>query len=403
MKKETKSITATNGRRKNRFLLIFVCIFLGVAVIFGSTLGIIVGVSESRAVVTYGGIRLEGPVVSYLASYYKYRYMSALSSAGVKGVRDTEGFWSSVGEGTDGKTYGELLAVGTEGYIKGIVAANYLFSRYGSLSAADTTRINNATREVLDFKADSDVKEFNRLSEKFGFDYSAFKTAAELLYKAGRVSTLIWGADGSGLKNSAADCKAYLETYSHVKLLFIRTEKQLVTDADGNENEVPLSEAEKAERVALIEKIESEIEGIKTNADIQMSPTAFDSYIAAHDEGVKARRETGYYFHESSAYTAEFGEAFPEVVDAALYMDIGEYEKVDTSIGVCFIYKYNVADGDYLTFDDGTFSDFFVNGAAYMYAKVLEEYADKVKVKDSYSEISPTKIPYNSDLVVKFS
>ena len=402
MTKEAQGTTAQNPK-KNRFLLIFICIFLGVAILFGTTLGIIIGVSEASAVASYNGIRVDRGTASYLASYYKYRYMSALSSAGVVGVRDTERFWSTVGEDTDGRTYGELLAAGTEGYIRGIIAANYLFSRYGSINAADETKINNAVREVLEFKADNDKASFNSLAEQFGFDYSSFRSAVELLYKANKVSSLLWGDDGSGLSNSAADCKAYLDTYSHVKLLFIRTENQLVTDSDGNQSEVPLSDEEKANRQALIAKIESEIEGIDTGADVQMSPIAFDNYISKHDEGVSSKRTLGYYFHENSAYTAEFGEAFPEVVDAALGMDIGEYAKVDTSIGACFIYRYEATDGDYLVIDDGTFSDFYSDGAAYMYAKVLEEFAAKVTVKPAYNDLDPVAIPYNSDLIVKFS
>jgi hypothetical protein len=134
-----------------------------------------------------------------------------------------------------------------------------------------------------------------------------------------------------------------------------------------------------------------------------MSPVSFDSYIAKHDEGVSANRNKGYYFHESSAYTAEFAEAFPEVVSAALDMQIGEYEKVELSIGVCYIYKYEPTAADYLVFEDGTFSDFYLNGAAYMYSRILEELSSNVNIKESYSAIDPVTLPYNSDLIAKFS
>lgn len=402
MSKEKKTETKTQGKRKSNFLIIFVCIFLGVAIIFGSTLGIIIGVGEARAVASYGGVQIDGATASYLTSYYKYRYMSALSSAGIDNVRDTERFWNSSNEYTGGKTYGELLQAGAEEYIKGLVAANYLYSQYGGLSAADKQRINNAVNSVLEFKAESSQDKFNEMAEEFGFDYASFRRAVEMLYKASRLSELLWGADGSGLKNSVEDCKAYLNTYTHVKLLFIRTETQLVKE-DGKEVEVALSDSQKAERAELIAKIKSEIEGIQTGADVQMSPTAFETYISKHDEGVSARRQTGYYFHQNSAYTAEFSEAFPEVTERALEMEIGQFDMVETSIGACFIYKYEPASGDYLVFDDGTFSDFYSDGAAYMYTKLLENYAAKVTLKDSFFEIDIVATPYNGELVAKFS
>ena len=68
MENKNKSV-ANEKRKKNSFLLIFVCVFLGISLILGATLGIIVGVSEAKAVASYNGIRVDRQTASYLASY----------------------------------------------------------------------------------------------------------------------------------------------------------------------------------------------------------------------------------------------------------------------------------------------------------------------------------------------
>ena len=391
---------------KNRFLTIFVCIFASVVLIFGAVLGIVAGVRNARAVVTYENVRVEAGALRYLAAHYKSTYIKALRSTGTNAA-DTEKFWNSTDEA--GKTYRELFSASFEEYIRALVASANVFLTYSSYTKADEASVEATTSDILKYYADDSEKEFNKVAEKYGFDYDDFCSAAELLYQAGKAKTVIYGDNGESLAYSPDECKKYFETYSHVSLLFIRTEEVFETDDEGNlvygdDGSVltrEMTEEERAERLSMIDKLTSAIESKKTGGDYQITPQMFELYLEKSD-GDAEMHEKGYYFNKNASATQEFATEFPEIVDAALEMELYDYAKVDCSIGVCFIYKYDHVDGAYSDSENVFFSDFYSDAANYLYEDILNTISPEIRVKDKFFETDYAAIPILSEYTISW-
>ena len=402
--------TAQNKGKGNKFLVIFVCAFLSLVLIFGATLGTITGVKNSRAAVKYEGLVMTEELASFFASYYKAQYMSRLRSAGVKSVYDTENFWST--KANDEYTYGQLLIKNTKEYLAGILAANYLFDSRTKLSKADKEKIAQACRDMLANNAEGSESVFDGLVSEYGFSYSEFEKAATMLYKLATVTNLLFGYNGAYIKDDATLSDEYLKTYSHVKLLVIRTETDFLLDEngnrvigeDGNDETYVLPEADKAERQRIIEEVRTYIKALEEGGDVQMSPIMFDNYIRLYDDSDASMHADGYYFNEKSDFTASFVKYdSPEIVEKALSMNKGEYAEVVLDYAVCFIYKY---DPSYLAYS-GTqstecFTDFYKDAAVYFFDKYVAELSAGVIFTEKYNNLNPIKLPYNAIYYPRF-
>ena len=391
--------------KNNRPLLIFICVFVSIVVALGGALGATLAVKNARAVVKYGNATMDDCVVKYFASYYKMLYMRDLRMNGVKAY-DTDDFWSS--ENEEGISYGELYRRGLEDYLRTLVASAGVFLEYSSYKPEDKLRVSRVADDILAAKAKGSVAEFNSLTEKYGFNYSDFCDAIALLYKAEQAITAIYGQGGLNLKNFPGECKKYLDTYSHISLIFVRTEQTFELDAEGNKifdesnNAVmrDLTEEEKLERQKIIDTLTAAIEAKKNGGDLQITPEMFEIYLEKSD-GDPDMYQKGYYFHKNAEATTKSAEIFPEVVERALSMEKYEYAKVDCSIGVCFIYKYDVVDGAYDDADNSFFSDFYSDASGYLYNQVLETLKPDVRLSPSFSEIDTLPIPYLEEFYVR--
>lgn len=396
--------------RKNVFLTTFICVFLALVLIFGAVLGIITAMKNLNAVVKYEGQTMDKDTASFFVTYCKYRYMSILSSMGVENVEDTKGFWNKTHD-NEGVSYGELLIKNTEQYIRQVMVANYLFDKYAKLSSSDREIINNAGRELLIYKADGKKDVFNSAVKQYGFSYSSFKDAITMLYKANVAKSIIYGSDGSNLANFPELADEYLSEYTHVKLLFIRTETKFELDEngdriigdDGNDKTLPLTDEEKAEKQALISEIRGYIEAAKVGGDIQMGEEMFNYYLTKYDEGDKDMHADGYYFHKNSSFAAEFSTVFKNVVNKSYEMKTGSYDEVSVDFGVCFIYKYEPTVRVYSsTLAEACFTDFYSDAANVMFEKTLTELSEDVVFDKKFSEIDIIGLPYNYDYLPSF-
>ena len=384
---------------KNRFLSIFVGVFLAIVLALGGVLSISVGIKNARSVVKYEKVSVDEECVHYLAAYYKMLYLKELNTAGIK-ARDTEEFWASASP--DGQSYGELFEQSLRNYIASVVAAANIYLTYSSYTAEDKLSVNMTTEEILKYKADGDVSAFNAAAKKYGFNYNDFQNAAALLYKAQRAATVIFGEEGETLPNFPEECEKYLATYSRVSLLFVRDEQVFATDIDGNylydeHGNVALRDMtseEKAERLALIDELRAKI------SSGAMTEELFSSYLE-RSNGDPAMYDSGYYFHLDSAVTDEFAKEFPSVVARSLEMAEGEVEEVECSIGVCFIYKLPVSEGAYSNGQNPFFADFYKNAAPYLYAEILAELAGEVSFKSAYDEIDTVAIPLIEEFYIR--
>ena len=389
------------NKGKNKALLIFTVSFLALVLIFGIVLGSIAIAKNAGAVVAYEGVTMDEKVASFFLSRFKVEYISSLLASGVSDADDTEEFWSS--EYKNGQTHGARYVDFAKKYLKEVVVAAYLFDRYSSLTSSDKEKIADTVSEVLTYHADGDENTFDSRAETFGFDYDSFVDAAELLYKSNRAFTVIYGSDGAKIAADSVACSDYLNEYSHVKLLFVRTEEKLTTDVHGDEVTVPLDEEEKAERRRRLAEIREAIYAWENNTDGQMTPQSFEYYLDKYGEGDSSMDAIGYYFHKNAAATKEMAEEMPDLVNAALTMELDAFREVPVSIGVCFVYKYECTDGAYANDDlDIWFSDFYSHAAVNMYIKSINSLVPDAQIKERIEEIDILAIPENTLFVPRF-
>ena len=404
--KKTVRVKGKKMQKGQRLLLAFACAFLAAVLIFGIVLGIVIGVQRAGAVAEYNGVTVDEKTAFYLASYYKYNFIASLKSADVDAY-DSIDFWYR--KDSDGVAYGTHLVLGVKNYIADILVANYYYNRYATLSASDKDKINTAVDALI--SRFSSVGALDDALSLCKTDRKALKNAAEMLYKANYAKTVIYGTGGAKLANYPDECEKYLNEYSRVKLLFIRTENVFLRDEEGNyvitdgEYETrELTAEEKAEREALIARIDAEILGYEEGGNIQITEELFDSYLSNYGEGEQDKKSSGYYFSESSVYSAAFAEdVSSEIVKAALTMDIRQYEKVVTDFAVCYIYRCEVASGAYAdTSENGFFADFYSDAADFLFAELTESMREDVVFSDKLTSEDIVGVPYNSDIYIRF-
>lgn len=405
----------------NRIIPVIICVVLALVLVLGIVFGTIAIVREVTSVVSYNGITVDRGVVSYLAATYKSRVMASLEAAGANPV-DNVAFWESDAGG--GKTYGDILNEEITTYIRSVVVGAYLFDRASSLTAADRESIDNGVKEVLDYQANNSVSKFNELAERMGFDYSDFRTATELIYKAERAMTAIYGESGTTLayRTNAALCNEYFKTYSRVRILYIRTKDKYELDENGNrirgengkDKTVELTEEEKEIRLKDIENIKVAIDASINNTNGQISEAYFDSFYF-YDNGNNRynddpdNRVGGYYFSENSEYTREFAEYYPEAVERALKMEVGEFDMAnaydeDGNVeAVLVLYRCESVPGAYasMQYSDSFFSDFYADAAVYLFSKQLDELCPGVVIKDGFYDLDFRIMPRNSSLILR--
>ena len=394
----------TSLERSKRVFIVFSAAFLACILTVGIVFGAIGIAKNNSSVMKYKGIYLKDGVSSYLAASYKYDFMSALTRSGVE-CYDSPYFWES--ESEDGRTWAQVLEENTERYLKRVIIGSYLFDRNTRLNKNDKAVIAKAVDEVLEFRADGSVARFNELAEAMGFTYRDFETAAELMYKYEMAESVIFGYDGSALESGGftAECNEYLKSaYSHVMLLIIRTDGELITDpVTGKEVVSEYDDTTRAKVEADIERIRQLIANAESNAyDEQMSPEAFAWYVNEYKTGTVNDTE-GYYFSSASSYSLEFAEDAPEVVRLALSSEVGHYAECELDIGVCFIYKMEPEDNAYSRISlSHFFEDFYVHASSYVYSTSLDVYLPDVTVSDRYDKSRVVTTPYNYELAVKF-
>ena len=397
---ETKNHPKRN-RKNNKGIIIFVSVFLSMVLTLGIVLVSVMEARASRAVVEFDGLTMDMETVSYFASACKNDFMRMLSDSKVENVIDQPAFWKTVAEGGE-KTYGELLSEYTELSIRRLMASVYLYDSYLTLSYGDRKAIENIAGSIVDVsEAYGDKKLFNKLASIYGFDYDALVKATEIMYKEATVKNHIYGTNGSNLKNFPDLCEEYLKEYTHVKLLYIRTESKYVYDQNGNRvvdqnNKYvteALNETEKAERLSIIEEIRG---FINANADAEMTPELFDTYLGKYDELDADMREDGYYFHKNSIFTKRYPSAHKGVIEKSYSMEIDTYDEIYIDGGVYFIYKYQPTSNIYTTtISEACFTDFYSNLANKLFVETLDEMGEFVVFKDAYLELDLITLPYN--------
>ena len=396
-------IISEQGKKKNNFLKIFVCSFVAVVLVFGLVLGIIMMVNDANAVVSFEGVTMDEEVTSFFVTLNKNQYIRVLNSSQVEDVSDNHFFWNR--DAGAGKTYGQLLIEDTKKFISLVMVTNYIFDSQRGLTSEDERRISNAVASVLDLKAGGNVDKFNEKAQKCGFSYDSFEEAVTMLYKYAIVMNV------NGVNLSEADKKAHIEEYTHVKLLFIRTESTFRVDSDGNRvvgndgyEMHEYTEAEKAAVAADIEEIRKAIAISGTGVDGGMSELMFNTFLKKYkNDGSTSMVNSGYYFSEDEKFTSVFKQQYSDIVETALEMSVGEYAEAEFAYGTCFIYKYksDVADLNNSNLS-GCFDNFYSTLMLEYFDKTLSAIGEDVEFKPEYDDIKIFDLWCNSELVPSF-
>ncbi|MBQ7386631.1 MAG: hypothetical protein IJW03_00520 [Clostridia bacterium] len=374
---------------------------------FGATLGIIIAIRNAKTLVRYGSTRLTEGEVVYLASVFKSDYIASLVKSGVKGVRDSESFWASESS-TEGKSWGDMLNEAFVQYVSGIAVKNSLYLNSAKFGKNEKNYVKDKVDERLMYLGYDSEKSFNELSGELLFDYDDLINGSRLLCKADASFEVIYGEDGAGLAAYADECEKYLATYAHVALIFLRTEDVYELDDDGNvqyddDGSIltrPLTSEERASRTETAEKLREYIENYNNSEDNAITPETFELYMREKSDTDPDMFSRGYYFHENAAVTVQFAEVYPEVVEAAFDMKIGEYREVSCLDSVCFIYRYGVAEGAYADTENVFLSDFYIDGAQYSFTESIKALSSEVVFSEKFYGIDIVKIPANSSFVV---
>ena len=400
-------------KKNERFVLIFICIFVSVVLLAGTIFGTVYAVRVANSVLEYNGVRMSESVANYFTSYAKGQYL-AYELGDVEGAEDTEAFWNSYERGTT--TYGEGMKKYVEEYLRMIVAGCYLFDSVSSLNSEAKNEIKKNAESRLKNLADGSKSDFNSLVKQYGFDYDAFCEATEMMYKTQMARYLLYGADGSSLKTNTELADEYYNlAYKRVKLLFIRTEtyykldddgKRILND-DGTDKLFYLSPGQISDRLSDIATIDEAIKNLEDGEGDQMSQIAFDNYLSS--ERYKADNlyldPSGEYYSQSllSEYTQIAYKELPEVVITAIGMQVGEFKKVEIEgVGVCYISAIALDPGAYVdTDEDGPFFDFYTLLAKFKYERVLDEEMKKVNVKDKFYEVDLITLPINGTYTIR--
>lgn len=401
---------------RGRIVLTLVCIFMALVLIFGIVFGTVLIVRNAKAVLSYGNVRIGEDEAYFLSAFYKYSFLIDYAS---DGAEDTPEFWNSAYD--DDKTYGELLREGIEKYVRETVVKAYLFDKFCDFDTLDEIKVKKAVKQILDFRASGSEAKFNEIYAKYGFDFEDFQNMAAVLYKAAVVRDRIYGENGESASRLTSECNKYFENYSHVKLLFIRTEDTYVLDGEGNLTfdektgepiTISLTDSEKAQRQALLAEIRASVKAFEDKSDdYRMTPEYFDTLLSKHNEELRDRNQSGHYFLAESSYTAAFirnkdGTADlqrAEIVKRALSMKKDSYAELAYEGGVCFIYKYENTPMAYTdTSADGFFPDFYSLVAAKTFSDAVSDLSSEVKVKNKFSDIDIIAMPSDKMFIPRF-
>ncbi len=379
--------------KNNRALLTFVCVFMSLVLLLGGGLLAATIVRQSSYAVKYEGFGMDTKTTRYFAAYYKYKYLVALKNDGIK-ASDTEAFWSSIGEGEE-KSYGEKLTEGAENFVKQTVVAATLFDKYGSLSKKDKEKIEQAISFKLNntgLKTDGSEESFDLAAAEYGFDYSSYKKAIEILYKASNVRPLLGGLLSDAFPNGYNE---YLSTYVHVRLLFVDNNKK----RNDKGELVNITAEEKAEREQDLDALRGYIQNGTAGVDVFESYFKYNTVIGMADNGE-------YYFGIGEAFTDEFAKDFSVVLERAFEMELtGDemFSEVAYDGGVCFIYKTAPTPNAYA---DQNMKDYFLNFEegvqSYLYDSALKLYSADAVLSEKFADIDIIKTPYNYEFFINF-
>ena len=171
---------------KGKIIKTIICILIAITMVFGTTIGLAIAVRNIRAVIKLGNITVDESTITYVASFYKMKYIEKHDHdcAG-----DTEEFWNTLT--VDGITHAEDYKAEFKNFLCRVVAEAYLYITYHGYTPEDKIIVATKSEEVLSKYANGSIEEFNRIAESYGFDFDDFQNADALFYKSEKAKELV--------------------------------------------------------------------------------------------------------------------------------------------------------------------------------------------------------------------
>ena len=418
-----KEISSEESAAKTRKLvIIFVSAVLSLVLLLGIVLGTVAIVKNASYAVKLESVGMTEGVANYFVTLFKDSYIRQLKSSGVEAA-DTAAFWASpyINEQVSTSTQGDYLKLYVENNVKKILADNYLFDKYLTLSSEAKNDIAMTVREILYTKAANSRSQFDSDAELYGFDYDDFKTAVEMLYKSSAVTKGVFGSNGQNLVGLTDYCDEFFMGsddfvgYTRAKVVFVRTEdtfkldengnriKESTTDADGKLIQVdvtrPLTKEEKEAREKHISVFEACIDGFKNDT---VPKSTFDEEaekVYAYGENDSVGYD-GYYFCRGNFFTNEFSTAYSDVVEKATRLSVGEvgvveytkesegYDERNGFVGKVYIYRVENETRAYENVTSPFFTDFYRVASYALTLRMADENMEKATFRDRWQNIN---------------
>ncbi len=414
-----------SAKRTKKIVIIFVSAFLSAVLLLGIILGSVAIARNASYAVKLEGVGMTEGVANYFVTEFKAEYVKTLNQSGTV-VTDNEAFWSSpyIGGGVSTSTKGDYLKLYVENSIKSLISANLIFDKYSKLSKDDKNNIAIAVNEILTYRAGGSKEQFNAGAEQYGFDYNDFKKGIEMLYKANVVASRVFGSDGANVRSFPEFCDEFfmgsdkLDGYTRAKIVFVRTQDTFVyndkgereKDENGNDKLRDLTEEEREERAGYIQLLESCIEGYKNGS---VSKDLFDEVaekVYKYKDNLTEEYHD-YYLYKGSSFTEEFRKEFPDVIEKALSLKVGEVDAFEygatmadddaegnSFVGRVYIYRVATDEGAYKRTDSaGFFEDFNIRAASALYSRMLSESSVDVELRKKWEKIDIINHKYTND------
>lgn len=315
----------------------------------------------SAAVLTFEKYSYNVHYYTYWLSRFKASFLYSYTD-----VKDSDEYFDSV-ISSDGRTADQIMTEMSDEVVSRYLVSEYYFDQYGlTLSDSKLEEIDRQLESVVTELADGSKTAFNKIAAEYGINYRMLREiyiieAKNELFQSYYKENYLMPALTDETR------RAYcLENYAKTEVLFIGTEYKRNLDADGNpiydengSSSVPLSDAEKAEKDAIVASLEETL----------TAENYMDLRKQYNDDPAAGTYTNGYYFSLNMDYDQG-------VLTAARLMKPGEVRRVDTSYGVYFLLRLETEADAYSEEVNADFFDGFDDS-------IVSEQLDKLYEKET--------------------
>jgi len=314
----------------------------------------LVSCSSDKAAMTYGSSVVTERMYRYWATQFKQYVMESFA-----GSSDTDAFWSQ-----------DVGGMTMEDYTNGIIQVNIkknlvcmeLFEEFGLTLSEDAVAAADADMADL-IESYGSKSALNHDLANYGINADILR---EIYLIQEKISAVYAYMESTGMIAPSDEVleQYYLDHYARIKYITI-VMANIEGEEDGKVAYSSLSEAELAEKNALIDDIMAQLEG---GAD-------FDELLKKYGETDMTGYENGVYISTNNAGY--------KIIDEALDMEIGEIRRIDQDAAAYITVRLELEKKPYLNDKMGQFADLGTYCADEVFQNMLTEYGKDIEVNDS--------------------